>query len=118
MYSAPRLLASLAGEMSTGHFFLLVALLTVFDFIQRYCRPSRRHTTLPLTECIPGENKGVKPHGLNAVYPFGVMCWCGQLVFMYLLLSHSKKVVSCRGWDLELLAECKNVGVISLWDYR
>ena len=26
MYSAPRLLASLAGEISTGHFFLLVLL--------------------------------------------------------------------------------------------
>ena len=39
MYSAPRLLASLAGEMSTGHFFLLVALLIVSNYIQRYSLP-------------------------------------------------------------------------------
>jgi hypothetical protein len=27
-----------------------------------------------LVPLFPGENKGVKPHGLRAVYPFGSMC--------------------------------------------
>ena len=45
----------------------LVALLIVFNFIQRY--------SPPLTGVIAGENKGAKPHGFSAVYPFGFMCW-------------------------------------------
>ena len=43
----------------------IVALLIVFDFIQRY--------SPPLTGVIAGENKGVNPHGFRAVYPFGFM---------------------------------------------
>ena len=36
--------------------------------------------------CFPaflfaGKNKGVKPHVLNAVRPFGFMCWIVQLFF-------------------------------------
>ncbi len=44
----------------------LIALLIAFGHIQQY--------SLPLTGCIAGENKGVKPHGLHAVYTFGFMC--------------------------------------------
>jgi len=34
------------------------------------------------TRCLAGENKGVKPHGLNAVYPFGFMCRMAQFLFV------------------------------------
>ena len=46
-----------------------IALLIVFNLIQRYClnKPGR-HTTRPLTGGIAGGNKGVEPHGLSAVY--------------------------------------------------
>ena len=43
----------------------IVALLIVFNFIQRY--------SPPLTGVIAGENEGVKPHGSCAVYPFDFM---------------------------------------------
>ena len=44
----------------------IVALLIVFNFIQRY--------SPPLTGVIAGGNKGVKPHGLSAVLQVGFMC--------------------------------------------
>lgn len=73
LYSAPRHLASLAGEMSTGHFFLLVSFLAIFNLIQRY--------SPPLTGVIAGGNEGVKPLGFKAVHPFGFMYWYNQLFF-------------------------------------
>ena len=53
-----------------------IALLIVFDFIQRY--------SPPLTGVIAGENKGVNPHGFRAVYPFGFMCCCDQLAVVFI----------------------------------
>ena len=53
----------------------IVALLIVFNFIQRYClNKFGRHTTLPLTGCIASGSDKVKPHVLSAVYTFGLMC--------------------------------------------
>ena len=50
---------------------LHVALLIVFDSIQRY--------SPPLTGVMPGGNGVVKPHGFCVVYPFGFMCEVSQL---------------------------------------
>ena len=76
----------------------IVALLIVFNFIQRY--------SPPLTGGIPGENEGVKPHGFRAVWQVGFMCCCVQLVIMFLLLSHCKKALSCSGW-IDLLQSAR-----------
>ena len=54
----------------------LIALLIAFGCFQRY--------SPPLTGCIAGENKGVKPHGLNAVYPFGFMCRVCQFIHSFI----------------------------------
>ena len=43
-----------------------IPLLIVSNYIQRY--------SPPLTGVIAGENKGVIPHVLRAVWRFGVMC--------------------------------------------
>ena len=33
---------------------------------------------------IAGGNKGVRPHGFSAVYPFGFMCCCDQLAVVFI----------------------------------
>ncbi len=53
----------------------IVALLIVFDFIQRY--------SPPLTGVIAGENEGVKPHVFRAVIPFVFMSRIFQLVIVF-----------------------------------
>jgi len=57
----------------------LVALLIAFGCFQRY--------SPPLTGCIAGENKGVKPHLFRAVYPFGFMCYLVQEYAVYILFT-------------------------------
>ncbi len=49
----------------------LIALLIAFGCFLRY--------SLPLTGCIAGENKWVKPHDFCAVYPFVFMCFLSQI---------------------------------------
>lgn len=47
-----------------------------------------------LVSLFPGGNKGVKPHGYCAVYPFGFMYWTVQLVVVGIgssPLSHPQK---------------------------
>ncbi len=36
-----------------------------------------------LVAFFPGENDGVKPHSLSAVYPFGFICLSVQLVYSF-----------------------------------
>ena len=50
---------------------LLVAFLATINLIQR--------SSVPLTGCIAGENKGVKPHGFCTVLKAVFMCWRVQL---------------------------------------
>ena len=38
---------------------------------------------------FPGENEGVNPHGLSAVYLFGFMCWLFQFISVFLLISQT-----------------------------